>query len=279
MSAQSLFRALSGRLTGLYDGQEAKAIAYLVLKEQFGLDRTAVLTDQPASVDGDTWSTLLDRLLAGEPVQYVLGRADFYGRSFSVTPAVLIPRPETEELVHWALQLLPESASVVDLGTGSGCIAVSVAAERPDARVEAWDISQEALTVAKANAAALTTAVGFHLRDMLDESTWPSDTFDAILSNPPYVKNEEAAGMLPHVLDHEPHLALFVEDNDPLLFYRSIARFAAGRLRPSGFCLVEINQALGPETAAAFTQAGFSSVEIRKDLSGRDRMILARHSS
>lgn len=277
MSAQSLFRALSGRLTGLYDGQEAKAIAYLVLKEQFGLDRTAVLTDQPVATGGAAWHRLLERLAAGEPVQYVLGRADFYGRVFSVTPAVLIPRPETEELVQWVLERLPEGATVADLGTGSGCIAVSLAAERPDAQVEAWDISPEALAVARANALALHTSVSFFQRNMLDEAAWPEGPYDAIVSNPPYVKNEEAAEMGSHVLDHEPHLALFVDDNDPLIFYRAIALFAAGHLRPSGFCAVEINQTLGAETAAEFTRAGFASVEIRKDLSGRDRMVLARH--
>ncbi|WP_420154516.1 peptide chain release factor N(5)-glutamine methyltransferase [Siphonobacter sp.] len=278
MTAQVLFRHISETLANVYDSNEAKSIAYLVLETRYGLSRTAVILDTPLATDVAEITPLLERLKNQEPVQYVLGEADFYGRTFAVTPAVLIPRPETEELVHWVLQELKGTTTpdLLDIGTGSGCIALTLAAERPDARVTALDISEEALTVARNNAQRLGVTVEFIQKNALISQDLPAQRYTAIVSNPPYVKQAEAASMLPHVLNHEPHLALFVADRDPLIFYRAIAQYASTHLLENGFCAVEINQALGRETAAEFSKAGFDHVEIRTDLSGRDRMILAR---
>lgn len=278
MTAQVLFRHISETLANVYDTNEAKSIAYLVLETRYGLSRTAVILDTPLPPDVADITPLLERLKNQEPVQYVLGEADFYGRTFEVTPAVLIPRPETEELVQWVLQELKGTTTpdLLDIGTGSGCIALTLAAERPDARVTALDVSEEALTVAGNNAQRLGVTVECIQKNALITQDLPAQRYTAIVSNPPYVKQAEAATMLPHVLNHEPHLALFVADHDPLIFYRAIAQYASTHLLENGFCAVEINQALGPETAAEFSKAGFDYVEIRTDLSGRDRMILAR---
>ncbi len=278
MTAQILFHQLTQSLSELYDSNEAKSIAYLVLDARYGLTRTQVLMDMPVSKPMEDLPAIIERLKNQEPVQYVLGEGDFYGRTFKVAPGVLIPRPETEELVHWALQELKSVASpqLLDIGTGSGCIALTMAAERPDAEVTAFDISEEALTIARENARSLAVTVNFQQGNALQADELPPAIFDVILSNPPYVKASESQEMSAHVLEHEPHLALFVEDNDPLIFYRAIAQYAFSHLKKEGFCAVEINQALGPETVLEFQKAGFSGVELRQDLSGRDRMIMAR---
>lgn len=278
MTAQILFHQLTQSLSELYDSNEAKSIAYLVLDARYGLTRTQVLMDMPVSKPVEDLPAIIERLKNQEPVQYVLGEEDFYGRTFKVAPGVLIPRPETEELVHWALQELKSVASprLLDIGTGTGCIALTMAAERPDAEVTAFDISGEALTIARENARRLAVPVQIQQGNALQEEDLPQTTFDVILSNPPYVKASESQEMSAHVLEHEPHLALFVEDNDPLIFYRAIAQYAFTHLNRQGFCAVEINQALGSETVEVFTKAGFSNVELRQDLSGRDRMIMAR---
>ncbi|MDR6193523.1 peptide chain release factor N(5)-glutamine methyltransferase [Siphonobacter sp. SORGH_AS_0500] len=278
MTAQVLFRQLTQPLSELYDTNEAKSIAYLVLEGRYGLTRTQVLMDLPVTAPVMDIEGIIERLKNQEPVQYVLGEGHFYGRTFTVAPGVLIPRPETEELVHWALQELKtrKTPQLLDIGTGSGCIALTLAAERPDAQVTAFDISEEALTIARENAQRLAVTVAFQQGNALDPEELPASLFDAILSNPPYVKASESQEMSAHVLEHEPHLALFVEDNDPLIFYRAIAQYAFSHLTSKGFCAVEINQALGLETVEEFKKAGFSNVELRQDLSGRDRMVMAR---
>ncbi len=278
MTAQVLFHQLTQPLSKLYDSNEAKSIAYLVLETRYGLTRTQVLMDMPVTHPVTDLESILERLKNQEPVQYVLGVGDFYGRTFKVAPGVLIPRPETEELVHWTLQEL-KSVSIpklLDIGTGSGCIALTLAAERSDAQVTAFDISEDALTIARENAQRLTVNVEFIQGNALQPDELPVRLFDGILSNPPYVKASESQEMSAHVLEHEPHLALFVEDDDPLIFYRAIAQYAFSHLKNRGFCAVEINQALGAETVEEFKKAGFATVELRQDLSGRDRMIMAR---
>lgn len=278
MTAQVLFHQLTQPLSELYDSNEAKSIAYLVLETRYGLTRTQVLMDMPVTHPVTDLESILERLKNQEPVQYVLGEGDFYGRTFKVAPGVLIPRPETEELVHWTLQELKsvQTPKLLDIGTGSGCIALTMAAERPDAQVTAFDISEEALTIARENAQRLKVNVAFQQGNALQAGALPDSLFNVILSNPPYVKASESQEMSTHVLEHEPHLALFVEDDDPLIFYRAIAQYAFSHLKSRGFCAVEINQALGAETVEEFKKAGFATVELRQDLSGRDRMIMAR---
>lgn len=220
------------------------------------------------------------RMAAGEPLQYVTGRAHFYGRPFNVTPAVLIPRPETELLCRTAIDAEADRGRrVLDMCTGSGCIAWTMALECPGTDVVAVDISDAALTVASSQdfneEMSRTGAVAptFFKADVLDDIPAFSQCFDVILSNPPYVMDKEKTQMRTNVLEHEPHLALFVSDDDPLLFYRAVACWASELLSPDGFGLVEINEALGTETAAVFLKAGFQRAEILKDLNDKDRFI------
>lgn len=215
----------------------------------------------------------MDRLLSHEPVQYVLGYEEFCGRRFRVSPAVLIPRPETELLVEKALSLLRPGMRVLDLCTGSGCIAWSLALGCPGLEVVGVDISDDALEVARGQFGEL--APEFLRADVLDPASAQAfGEFDLIVSNPPYILERERSAMRSNVLDYEPSLALFVPDDDPLLFYRAIARWASLSLRRGGSCIVEINETLGPQTAQVFSQ-GFRNVGIIRDLSGRNRFIAA----
>lgn len=225
-----------------------------------------------------------ERMASGEPLQYVTEKADFYGRDFHVTPSVLIPRPETELLCRMALDVAAErQIGILDLCTGSGCIAWTVALECPQAEVTAVDISDGALEVAvnqdftEEMSRTGANAPVFCKADVLagPEAFCRADRkYDLILSNPPYVMDKEKALMRTNVLEHEPHLALFVSDDDPLVFYRAVAGWASALLAPDGTGIVEINEALGPETAKVFLDAGFSSAEIVKDLSERDRFVV-----
>ena len=223
------------------------------------------------------------RMAKGEPMQYITGKAHFYGREFNVSPSVLIPRPETEVLCRDVVQYCRKSPKpkVLDMCTGSGCIAWTLALDIPGAEVTAVDVSEGALTIASsqgfADERAKTGAAApcFFYADVLCEipSQLVPSSFDIIVSNPPYVMDSEKALMRTNVLEHEPHLALFVPDNDPLLFYRAVARWSSCLLVPGGFGIVEINEALGPQTAEVFKSAGFSNVEVVQDLNDRDRFV------
>lgn len=216
----------------------------------------------------------LGRLYVGEPLQYVMGFEFFRDRRFIVSPTTLIPRPETEELVMKILPLIEKRHRVLDVGTGSGCIAVSLAIET-DAAVFAWDISEGALDIAKKNASLFSVHVNFQLQDVFEwEQT--SDAWDFIVSNPPYVLDQEKTEMSPNVLDFEPHLALFVPDLDPLKFYQALGNFAWNRLNPGGWLAVEINRAYGLETEKLFRQIGFSTTELHQDFIGNDRFVFAQ---
>ncbi len=221
--------------------------------------------------------SILSRLLRFEPIQYIEGTARFCGRAFQVSPCVLVPRPETEELAELVLDGLPAGIRVLDVGTGSGCIAVTLSAERPAAEVEAWDISAEALQVARANNASLGGRVTFRQRDALNyrPKAEELETFDAIVSNPPYVTESERRGMARNVLDWEPALALFVPDNDPLRFYRAIALLGRSLLKAGGKLYFEINRRFGGETASMLEAMGYGNAIVQKDLSGNDRFVIA----
>ncbi len=275
-------------LASLYPQGEAAALARMVFEERFGMSQTDLLLGKDSNLSANDRTELHNivvRLLKNEPIQYVLGQTVFCGLTIGVGPGVLIPRPETAELVEWVAAqyagLLPESSGsalrcsslppprVLDIGTGSGCIALALASR--GFRVEAWDVSEEALTIARGNAERLGLDVLFERKDILQIGAVES-RYDLIVSNPPYVCQREALDMERNVLDHEPSLALFVPDDDPLLFYRTIARFARTALVPGGQLFFEINRAYGPETAEILRQQGFCDVEVRQDQFGNDRM-------
>ena len=290
-------RELTALLLPLYPEGEARAIARLVMADRFGLSLTdlALGKDSHLSLkERAELENIAQMLVSGVPVQQVLGHTTFCGRQFEVTPAVLIPRPETEELVQWVLSELSSAydapdtqrLTVADLGTGSGCIAVSIglgikeAFQAGQVHAETWaaDVSTEALAVARSNAIRLGADVTFCQLDIRDTESACAvlPRLDCIVSNPPYVRQSESAEMEPHVLAHEPHLALFVPDAAPLLFYQAIARIGLRQLRPGGFVFVELNSALATQTAALFSNFGYAHVVLRDDQFGRPRMLCAR---
>lgn len=274
----------TNNLSLVYDSREAASLAWLSISHVCKLERAEYLNLKDTEVPTDKKQSLLkilEELKTGKPLQYVIGETEFYGLTFIVNRSVLIPRPETEELVEWILSDLRkpkisiEGLKIIDIGTGSGCIPISLKKNLPEAQLYALDISTEALGVSKQNAALNQTMVNFIQADILNLlNKQPSDEkFGIIVSNPPYVTDAEKKQMLPNVLQHEPHLALFVPDNDPLIFYKAIADFAIKHLDTTGSLYLEINENLGEETVQLLKQMGFKNIELRQDLSGKDRMI------
>lgn len=298
------YNQLWKRLTAIYNEREAQAIVRTVLDALFGMSLTDICLGKVTQLSADDTTRLekiMQRLEKSEPVQYVIGAEWFAGRLFSVAPSVLIPRPETEDLVKWACDEAKEKEkekekednskeerskeekedskkeeaphpSILDIGTGSGCIAITVALTMPQACVTAWDISTDALAIAAGNAHKLGASVRFEHQDALsapdDEERW-----DVIVSNPPYICDRERADMSDNVLSYEPELALFVPDSDPLLFYRAIARYASKALKPGGRLLFETNTAYAHEVAQAMADEGFTAIEVRNDCFGKPRMV------
>ena len=319
------YNQLWKRLTAIYNEREAQAIVRTVLDALFGMSLTDICLGKVTQLSADDTTRLekiMQRLEKSEPVQYVLGAEWFAGRLFDVAPGVLIPRPETEDLVKWTCDEAKEKEkednskeergkeekeiskkgeapqkeeqllssllksnkevsekgeevphpSILDIGTGSGCIAITVALALPQARVTAWDISTDALAIAAGNAHRLGASVRFEHQDALsapdDEERW-----DVIVSNPPYICDKERADMSDNVLSYEPELALFVPDSDPLLFYRAIARYASKALKPGGRLLFETNTAYVHEVAQAMANEGFTAIEVRNDCFGKPRMV------
>ncbi len=266
-------------LTFLYPKKEIDAFFFRIIEDQLQLTTTDLFTqeDYELSTDMHTkFSFFIDRLKKEEPIQYILGSTEFYGYTFEVNPNVLIPRPETEELVTWIKESLPvdSTASILDIGTGSGCIPVTLKKEIPSAEVFALDISDKAIETATINAKKNNADVSFLQHDILSEKEL-ENTFDIIVSNPPYVRNLEKKEIKANVLNNEPHLALFVSDDNPLIFYKRIADIAKKNLNSNGFLFFEINQYLGNETKEMLIQKGFTSVLVKQDLFGNDRMIKA----
>ena len=264
-------------LTALYGEGEAKAVARLVMEEHFGLSMADVLCGRMG--DEAELRQIQQRLLTGEPVQYVLGRAEFGGRWFHVAPGVLIPRPETYELCQWCLPSDPSGwrGNILDIGTGSGCIACTLAAELPHAKVAAWDISEAALAIAQDNARRLNVNVIFSQIDILQLSmiNCQLSIYDIIISNPPYICQRERTAMERNVLDYEPSLALFVPDDDPLLFYRAIADYARQALKPGGALYFEINPLYAAELQSLLSKMTYHTIELREDQYGKPRMMKA----
>jgi release factor glutamine methyltransferase len=273
ISSKKLAGQIAQSLLHLYSEKEAKAMAFRCLDLGWSCSATDILLEKLVEIS-DEWDAKLGRLLSGEPLQYVMGFEFFRDRKFMVSPATLIPRPETEELFMKVLPLIEKHHRVLDVGTGSGCIAVSLGIET-DAAIFAWDISKEALDIAKKNANLLGAQIDFQCQDIFEwEHT--RDTWDFIVSNPPYVLDQEKNEMSPNVLDFEPHVALFVPDLDPLKFYRTLSNFAWSRLNPGGWLAVEINRAYGLETEKLFRQIGFSTTELLQDFNGNDRFVWAQ---
>lgn len=265
------------KLTPLYDVMEAESFFAISLEALKGWKRVDVALNPDAELSSDEvekWNAVLHQLELQKPIQYIFGHTYFYGLDFEVNEHTLIPRPETEELVEWVIHENKNRGQVkiVDIGTGSGCIAISLAKNLPDAQVFAIDVSGEALAMAKRNAENNNVNVTFIQQDILAAEVLPED-FDVIVSNPPYVRNLEKAEIKQNVLDYEPHLALFVDDNDALIFYRKIALLAKANLPQNGKLYFEINQYLGKETAEMMESFGFTNVVLRKDIYGNDRMI------
>ena len=255
---------------------EITALAFTVF-EYFGVSRTEIISGKSVGVDFNKIIPLIKRLNQHEPIQYILNEAWFYQRKFFVDPSVLIPRPETELIIEQAKKFCAgkKSIRVLDIGTGSGCIAITLALEFPTADVLAIDVSEQALTVAKRNASELNATIEFHHLDIL--KGFPSEQkFDLIVSNPPYISLEEKSNMAKNVLDYEPHLALFVSEGDPLIFYKAIAGISRHALSPHGTTIVEINERFAGEVRNIFAQAGCKTTYVINDLSGRNRIVIAQ---
>ena len=255
-------------LTALYGEREARQIARIVVMELGGLCLTDLVAEPDKELGIDELDRIIGELTAGRPLQYVLGHTEFYGLDFQVREGVLIPRPETEELVRWIAESpAPDNPAVLDVGTGSGCIAVTLARLIPESRITAVDISEKALSIARENARRLDAKVDFRQGDALGE-LFPGqrEQFDLIVSNPPYIPRSEKASIRVNVTGYEPAEALFVEDGDPLIFYRAIARNARRLLRPGGRLYFEIHENFADETLRMLTREGFPDTAVRRDL-------------
>lgn len=283
--AHAIFKHYSKRLAELYGLDEAKAICYIVLEELAQINRLKLSVDPDIRLSESEILSVhfaFKELLLHKPLQYVLGKAWFLDLTFMVKPGVLIPRPETEELVLWIQEDHPDTSKRLglDIATGSGCIAISLALKIKGLSMYATDISTDALALAQTNNQTLQAGVNILQHDILGSEPLPcAKAFDFIVSNPPYVRELEKAQMKSNVLDYEPHLALFVPDDDALLFYRHIAKFARKNLKDKGLLYLEINEALAIETHALLYQEGFESIELRHDLHGKPRMMRASLSA
>jgi len=285
ITIKDVFEDYRQQINGVYDTNETEAVTLLVVAEVTGLSRASIkafpekelVAEQAAQI-----KNILTELKTGKPIQYIFGVTEFYGLPFKVNHYVLIPRPETEELVEWIiegerLKVKGERFSVLDIGTGSGCIAISLKKNLSNADVSAIDISEGALQTAKENALLNKVEVNFIHANILNIDPGNGITkYNIIVSNPPYVTLEDKKQMHSNVTDFEPHTALFVPEHDPLVFYRAIANFALKSLMDNGLLYFEINENLGNETVQLLADKGFKNIELRKDMSGRDRMIKAQ---
>lgn len=261
-----------------YDKGELDSMIAMCFEDLLHISRAKLSLLQAAAMSESEmlkFTEVIKELKKGRPIQYVLGKADFYGMRFLVNEQVLIPRPETEELVQWIKENHRDVSSVLDIGTGSGCIAIALKKIFGKAEVSGLDVSKEALKVARKNAEMNDVGVQFIHADILAGSA-SVKRFDLIVSNPPYVRLSEKESMHKNVREHEPHLALFVDNNDPLLFYRAIANYALGHLNEGGSIYFEINEAFGNEVKGLLQKAGFTDATIKKDLSGKERFVSAK---
>jgi release factor glutamine methyltransferase len=276
-NSKTLFTQLKSKITIDENASEIDSILYLLFDKKLGVTRTDLMVDK--KVDNTfNFDEIIERINNYEPIQYILGEADFFGRSYLVNKHVLIPRPETELLVEVAINCLKGSSTtgtIVDIGTGSGCIAITLAKELPTKKIIGIDISQDAIEIATENAKNLNAEISFICNDILANKL-PIKNVECIISNPPYIAQSEAQRMNKNVTSYEPHIALFVTDKDPLIFYRRILEVAYVSLAPNGFLIVEINERFGNEVATLFKQHNFADVQVLKDLDGKDRIVLGK---
>ena len=285
MTTASIYNHFKNQLKAVYDDREAENISDWIFENVTGLkrwERRGNRNKELNETDSEKLKKYLDELLKHKPVQYVLNEAWFYKRKFYVNENVLIPRPETEELVEWIVKDEKNNAggnskqtNIIDIGTGSGCIPVSLKKELPEANVTAIDVSEKALVVSKKNAAELNAAINFFQTDFLKENEWEAlPQFDIIVSNPPYIPINEKEILAKNVIDFEPEIALFVENNDPFIFYKAIAKFAKCHLKEKGRIYVEVHEEYAKQVKIIFENAGLIS-EIKKDIYGKERMVKA----
>lgn len=274
MLAKELHDHLLQSLTLDVGPEEKQAIIRWLLHDKFALSAADVHSGKPVNAKTADFDEAILRLNRGEPLQYILGSCGFYGRTFFVSPDVLIPRPETELLVSFVIDnpRRPSRGTMLDIGTGSGCIAITLALELPGFTVSGTDIDSKALEVAKRNAAHLNAPVQFIQHDILSNET-PFTNLDVILSNPPYIQEKERSTLAKNVIDYEPELALFVPDSDPFIFHRAISEKAKSTLKPGGLLMLEINEKFGAETAAVLAASGFTHIAVLKDLDKKDRFV------
>jgi len=274
---EATIQHIEKELTGLYPKTEVKAFVRLMLEHVCGLSYTEQVLHRKQKLDErhkKAVTEVVERLKNYEPLQYILGETEFFGLKLKVKPAVLIPRPETEELAHWITETeISQNSAILDIGTGSGCLALALKKQFPQAQVSATDVSFEALEVARENAAVNALDVHFFQSDILQWEKYRWKKYDVVVSNPPYVRESEKPSMPANVLKYEPERALFVTDADPLLFYREISTFALAHLKKNGRLFFEINENLGAEVLQLLKKAGFVSIELKKDLFGKNRMV------
>jgi len=275
-NSKELFNELVSRVRINEDKSEIQSIIYLLLEKKLKLTKTEILANKEImSVDPSSFDSFIEQINSNKPIQYVLGEASFYGRSFTVNSSVLIPRPETELLIHEIVSHYKSKASkILDIATGSGCIAISLALEIGHSTVHATDVSKSAIEVARQNANAVGAVVILHEHNILKEKI-SFGQFDLIVSNPPYISQQEKETMKSNVLDHEPHLALFAPPEDPLAFYKSIASKSKKALLPGGSVWVEINEHFGDEVARIFNEESYHTIRVIKDLDQKDRIVTA----
>ncbi|MEK6616380.1 MAG: peptide chain release factor N(5)-glutamine methyltransferase [Bacteroidota bacterium] len=282
MKIKDTIHLFRDELKNLYSAEEIENFIFFSMNEYLGFTRRHLQLNATQSLgekETERFKTILTQLKNHTPIQYILGHTEFYGLKIKVNEHVLIPRPETEELVEEIIQGARDKGqgtNILDIGTGSGCIAIALKKNIPDATISALDISDEAILIAKANAILNQTQINFLQADILQLNNsliHPLNNFDIIVSNPPYVRLSEKEKMNKNVLDYEPHLALFVNDNDSLVFYKAIADFALQNLSSNGKLYFEINEALGSEVKNLLKEKGFRNVEIKRDMSGKDRIV------
>lgn len=276
---KTIIQYIQTELQGLYPETEIRSLSLLIIEKVTGLSRSEIILNKNTTFSIEQIQQIesfIEKLKKFEPIQYIFGETEFYGLKFQVNPSVLIPRPETEELVDWIRNDndLTAPLRILDIGTGSGCIAIALKHEFPKASVDAFDISGKALETSYRNAILNKTIVNFSKVNIL-ESTHFDRKWDIIVSNPPYIPRREKTRMAPNVLNYEPLSALFVSNKDPLLFYRHITRFALNQLKVNGKIYFEINHNTGNYCSRLLKQEGFQQVVLRKDISGKDRMMRA----
>lgn len=266
-------RLLTAEISPIYGEREAASIARMVLSERGGVSEAALVADPAAEIEINDFEALTRELASGRPVQYLLGHTEFCGLDFRVREGVLIPRPETEELVFHIARKFPSARRILDVGTGSGCIAIALKTLLPEAQITAFDLSETALEIARENSVCLGAEITLLKGDALSAESYPEGPFDVIVSNPPYIPQSEERLMRRNVLDFEPHEALFVPDSDPLKFYRAIACSTRNLLSEKGSLWFEVHEDFADLTARMLTEQGYSQVEVLRDIFDKKRMV------